>query len=155
MSMGGTFRNALSFEKKFRADMKHLTKKLDGALHKAAERAADQARERAPKGATLQLAEGIQAIGLRVVSTAPYSLAVELGSRPHMPPVEPILAWVLYKGFFGVGPNGKPQTAENVAWAIAMKIKAEGTKPTHFMRGTIPATLRFVGAEIGYALATL
>lgn len=155
MGMGGTFRNVRDFEKKFRADMKHLTKKLDGALHKAAERAADRARERAPKGATLQLSEGIQAVGLRVVSTAPYSLAVELGSRPHMPPVAPILAWVIAKGFAGVGPNGKAQTPESIAWAIAIHISQVGTKPTFFMRGTIPATLRFVGAEIGYALASL
>lgn len=151
MGMGGSFRNVRDFEKKFRSDMKHLTKKLDGALHKAAERAADQARERAPKGATLQLAEGIQAIGLRVVSTAPYSLAVELGSRPHFPPIAPILAWVIFKGFAGIG----TQTPESIAYAIAHKISVEGTKPTFFMRGTIPATLRFVGAEIGYALATL
>jgi hypothetical protein len=51
-----------------------------------------------------------------------YAIPVELGTRPHFPPVDAIEDWVNVK--LGItGPEGK-----RVAYAIARKIAARGTK---------------------------
>lgn len=63
------------------------------------------------------------------VADAPHAAPVEVGSVPHMPPVEPLQAWAAMKGM---------QDPESAGWAIAMKIKKEGTRPTHYMRGSLP-----------------
>lgn len=62
-----------------------------------------------------------------VVSTSlGYAEAVELGTRPHMPPVEPLVAWAAKK----LGVRGKE--ARSAAWRIARKIARVGTEG-HFM----------------------
>jgi len=64
---------------------------------------------------------------LGVVSTSqPYAVPVELGARPHMPPVQPLQDWVRQK----LGLSGKE--GRSVAFAIARKISKKGTKG-HFM----------------------
>jgi len=152
MGAGGTFRNGRDFAQKFKADMKALTNRLDGALDRGAQRAADQARERAPSASGF-LRESIHAVGLRVVVDAPYAIYVEQGARPHWPPIEPLIAWVRLRGFVGMGSSaGSQDPAVSIAWAIATKISREGVQPTWFMRGTIPATVRFIGLEVKAAL---
>ena len=122
-------------------------------------------KEHAPE-AFAHLRDGIVDIatssGARIVSTAPHSAAVEVGSRPHMPPIEPILEWVRLRGTQGYDKNaatkkGRAQAkfvrariseqgtrravpvdaALQVAWAIALKIKAEGTEPTWFAQASL------------------
>jgi len=51
-----------------------------------------------------------------------YAPGVELGTKPHMPPVTPLIDWVETV----LDLNGAQ--AQSVAWAIAMKIKKKGTK---------------------------
>lgn len=51
-----------------------------------------------------------------------YALPVELGTKPHMPPVAPLVAWAEQK----LGVKGKE--AERAGWAIARKISRTGTK---------------------------
>jgi hypothetical protein len=150
--MGGRFSSPRDFAKKFGQDMKALQKGVDGALRRSVERAAADVRERAPKASGF-LRESIHAVGLRVVCDAPYAAAVEYGSRPHWPPIAPIIAWVEIKGFVGAGSGA--QTAKSIAWAIAYKISVEGTKPTWFMKGSIPATMRYIGLEVRGALRAL
>jgi hypothetical protein len=57
-----------------------------------------------------------------------YAVPVELGTRPHMPPVAPIRDWVETK----LGLSG-PQ-AQGVAWAVARKIAREGTEGAFMFR---------------------
>jgi len=151
---GGSFSSGRAFAAKFAADMKRLSKNLSEVPHRAAVRAAAEARERAPE-ATGFLKESIHAVGMRVVCDAPYAMAVERGARPHWPPIAPILAWVELKGFAGLSASGKPQDAKSIAYAIAHKISVEGTKPTWFMRGSILATVRFVGLEVKAAFRSV
>jgi|GEM_PF-3030292 len=66
-----------------------------------------------------------------VGSDLPYAPCVEFGALPHMPPVKPLKYWVRLK--LGV-PRGE---ANSVAWAVAMKIKKEGTPPQPFLRPAI------------------
>lgn len=58
-----------------------------------------------------------------------YALPVELGAKPHMPPVESLVQWARQK----LGVSGKE--AERAGWAIARKISRIGTKG-HFMFAT-------------------
>lgn len=55
-----------------------------------------------------------------------YAVAVELGTKPHMPPVEPLINWARQK----LGVSGKE--AERAGWAVARKIARRGTEG-HFM----------------------
>jgi hypothetical protein len=61
----------------------------------------------------------------------PYAEAVELGTAPHMPPIQPIKDWVAVK----LGISGEEQ--DSAAWRIAMKIKRRGTKG----QGTVQAVI--------------
>lgn len=66
-----------------------------------------------------------------VGSASVAAVAVELGTRPHMPPIEPLIGWVQEK--LGVS----AQDARSVAFAVAMKIKRHGTKAQHPFRNTL------------------
>jgi hypothetical protein len=63
-----------------------------------------------------------------VGSPLAYAIPVELGTRPHFPPVDAIEDWVNVK--LGItGPEGK-----RVAYAIARKIAARGTNGALMVR---------------------
>ncbi|HEY9081339.1 hypothetical protein [Magnetovibrio sp.] len=66
-----------------------------------------------------RLAESV--IG-EVGSPLAYIVPLELGSRPHRPPIEPLRDWVEHKL------NIAPEESERVAWAISTKIAREGTE---------------------------
>jgi hypothetical protein len=97
--------------------------------------------------------------GAAIVATAPHSASVEVGSRPHMPPLAPILAWVILRGAQGLdaapsakgapaviagriarrgnGTSTPVDAAERVARAIQHAIAKRGTRPTWFMRDSV------------------
>jgi HK97 gp10 family phage protein len=86
--------------------------------------------------------EGTQVIGI-VGSNVKYAAAVELGSKPHMPPVQAIAEWVRHKKLAGtysikthkrMGSKSRQGGEDlSLAWAIALKIKKFGTKPHPFL----------------------
>lgn len=59
-----------------------------------------------------------------VASPLPYAEYVELGTKPHFPPIEPIQDWVMAK----LGITDETE-ARSVAFLIARKISRVGTKP--------------------------
>ena len=59
-----------------------------------------------------------------LISMLNYGEYVEFGAPPHMPPVEELKKWVRDK--WGEG--------DSAAWALAMHIKKNGTKPHPFIR---------------------
>lgn len=65
---------------------------------------------------------GAQALGI-VASPLPHAVAVELGTKPHFPPVEALVDWV--KAKFAMSSD---QAARGVAFAIARKIAVRGTQ---------------------------
>lgn len=84
-----------------------------------------------PVGATSSLRQSIHSEAPRtlansvigVVGTASmHALPVELGTRPHFPPVEPLIDWVQAK--LDIRDEDR---AEGVALAIARKIASRGT----------------------------
>lgn len=90
---------------------------------------ATQAEAYAPIGATGAYAGGIHhmervsesgVIGM-VSSPMNYAEPVELGTRPHFPPIEPLIDWVIQK-------LGVPEKeARGVAFLVARKISKKGT----------------------------
>ncbi|MEM7047830.1 MAG: hypothetical protein AAF442_09345 [Pseudomonadota bacterium] len=69
-------------------------------------------------------------LAVEVGSALSYAVPVELGTKPHMPPVVAIQDWVRQKI------TRNPKLARAIAWRIAMKIRAKGTKGAHmFERG--------------------
>lgn len=75
--------------------------------------------------------EGSMADGmLGVVGTSqPYALPVELGTKPHMPPVQALEDWVRQK----LGLQGAE--VRRVAYLVARKISKVGTKGHFMFRG--------------------
>lgn len=73
----------------------------------------------------VQVLPGIAVQG-RVGTPLAYAVAVELGTKPHMPPVQPLINWARQK----LGVSGKQ--AESAGWAIAKSIARRGTKG-HYM----------------------
>jgi hypothetical protein len=60
-----------------------------------------------------------------VFSSSPYAEAVELGTKPHFPPIAPLVDWVIQK-------LGVPEKdARGVAFLVARKISRVGTKGHH------------------------
>jgi hypothetical protein len=77
------------------------------------------------------------AIGV-VGSPLNYAIPVELGTKPHMPPVEPLADWARFK--LGLS----DQEARGVGFLIARKIAREGTKGTHMFGRAIAENERQV-----------
>lgn len=83
-----------------------------------------------------------------------YAVPVELGTKPHMPPIQPLADWAEH--VLGVGGN----EAWRVGRAIAFKIKAKGTEGAHMFERAFTANAEQVqrifaaaGARIAERLA--
>ncbi len=130
--------------------MEHEKKRqaeVSSATRAAANIGAKIIRANAPK-ATMALADSVEVDEsdntTTVVVRAPHAQAVEIGSRPHMPPIAPLIRWAQAIG--SSDPHG-------TAWAVANKIKRDGTRPRWFVRGSIPAIMQATGARIRYVLS--
>lgn len=104
-------------------------RRIKKATKKAVQRGAAYVRRHMPV-AFGELRDDIQATGTQVVSDAPHSEAVELGSRPHWVPLEALIKWVKLRGAQGlfsdaqIGYNARHQTttaghAKSVAQQLA------------------------------------
>lgn len=80
-------------------------------------------------------AQPVQRLSDRVIGTvgtfSPYAIPIELGTKPHMPPVQPIQDWVRSK--LGIYDEDEQ---EGIAWAIAKKIQRDGTEAQYIARDT-------------------
>lgn len=158
-------------------DMRKLGTKTNAAVKKAAGRGATHIRRTAPK-AFGDIADGIEmklaGRGARIVSTAPHAAAVEVGSRPHFPPIAPIEAWVKLRGMQGLTKTGRISkkrggvarmiadqgdgestslgAARAVAYMIARAISIRGTKPHWYMRNALPRVRELVDQYVTQAL---
>lgn len=100
--------------------------------------------EAAPKGATRAYEQSIAArpaqvsperVLVEVGSSQPHVEFVEIGTRPHMPPVEPLVDWA--KAKFGLD----DEEARSVGYAVARKIRAHGTEGQHILAGVVEHNL--------------
>ena len=90
--------------------------------------------------------QGTTLVG-RVFDPVAYAIPVELGSRPHFPPVAPIQLWVRRK-------LGVPEKdVKSVAFLIARAISRRGTKAVKFFERGFQATKGQVEARFERAAA--
>ena len=115
-----------------------------------------EVRERTPTSGAATLRDSIGALPVSISETEvsgvvgtslAYALPVELGARPHRPPVEPLVDWVRRK----LGKGGKEGRA--IAFAIAGKIAREGTPAAHMFSEGLAATQKQVHEILAAAAA--
>ncbi|MGH7297810.1 MAG: hypothetical protein ACRELB_22920, partial [Polyangiaceae bacterium] len=124
-----------------------------------------------------------RAQGAAIVVDAPHAAPVETGSRPHTPPLAPLVAWVKLRGAQGllserqIGRLPGSTTASHarsvaaglaamekggaldvnapvrIARAIQQVIARRGTKPHWYARVALPDLRRILGVAIRDALA--
>lgn len=132
-----------------RAKLSHDQKKLLEAAHLGAEIIANVAPvDIGTLKGSVHVEETTD--GPRVVVDAPHAAVMELGSRPHTPPLAPLVAWVKRNrakfGIEGRGTSrnkltGRFETSPEIvriARAIQQHIAQHGTKPRYFVRNSIP-----------------
>jgi hypothetical protein len=160
--------------------------RIKKAVRRAAQKGAQHVRRNVPV-AFSELRDSVQAKTsgtghCRILADAPHAAPVETGSRPHWPPLEPLIAWVKLRGFQGLASPKKQRrlpgtttighaqsvagsiaglerdgavpidAAEQVARAIQVAISKRGTKPHWYMRGAVPVVTGFLDVEIRKAL---
>jgi len=69
----------------------------------------------------------------KVFTPINYAMSVELGTKPHFPPIDPLTDWV--KAKFDI----QGAEARSVAFLIARKIAKKGTKGAHTFTNTLSA----------------
>ncbi len=161
-------------------DMRARQKRVERAVKKSARRGASVVRRNVPV-AFSELRDSVHADGTTIVADAPHAAPVETGSRPHFPPIEPIERWVKLRGMQGLaGSSTKRLTGttsrgaagavagmiagmesggavsvdapRQIAFLIARAISQRGTKPHHYMRGSLPAIMKILDHEVRQAL---
>ena len=91
-----------------------------------------------PKGYNTNLIDSVQAtynVGAQEVQVFmnDYWQYVNDGRRPgKMPPIDPIVDWLKFRGIQGRDKKGRFQTRRSTAFAVATNIKKFGIKPTYF-----------------------
>lgn len=98
MAAGGTFKSMAAFATKFKRDMNRLESGMDRARMRAARKTAAYVRAHVPV-AFGELRDAVREEGSKVICDAPHAIDVELGSRPHWVPLEPLIKWVQLRGF--------------------------------------------------------
>ncbi len=66
-----------------------------------------------------------------VGSVSPYAIPIEVGTKPHMPPIAPLMDWA--QAVLGVATE---EEQKQVAWAVAGKIKRDGTEAQNIAKDT-------------------
>jgi len=88
--------------------------------------------------------------GAVVAVNAPHAQAIENGARPHFPPIEPLVRWVMRKGF-----AMDEEEARGIAFRVAKKMAEVGIAPRHYMAKSWREVPQLVKDEIDAELAAL
>lgn len=97
--------------------------------------------------------------GAELFNDVPYAGVLEAGSRPHRPPLRPILEWVVRK--FGLDLSNDqgarrsfedlgdvPSETMAIAMAVVNKIAREGTKPHWMVKNSLPKLREMLKEEV-------
>jgi hypothetical protein len=178
-------RGMKAFGQLFAKHQKERAKKLLAAVRRAAREAVGIVKRQVPV-AFGDLRESVEAKnterGAAIVVDAPHAAAVEVGSRPHTPPLEPLEAWVRLRGMQallsdrergrlpgtttkasaeGIGAElakhvkdgaSAADAPRRVAFMIQQKIARTGTMPHWYARASLPDIRRTLDAYMKDAL---
>lgn len=85
-----------------RRDLRGRQKAVEKAIARTATQGARHVRRNVPV-AHGELRNSVKAVdGHRIVADAPHAAPVETGSRPHWPPLAPLVKWVKLRGMQGL-----------------------------------------------------
>lgn len=165
-----------------RRDMKAKEAKVAKGLRNAAAGGRGIIKRNVPV-AFGEIRESAHTEGSKVVVDAPHAAAVNNGSRPHWPPLAPLIEWVKLRGMQGLrserqrgrlpGTTTEKQARhvsyqlflmerdgaldvdapKKIARAIQAVIAKRGTKPHHFMEKSLPAIWSLAREELRRAMA--
>lgn len=157
-------------------------RRVKQAVKKTAQSTARYVKQNTVPVAFRELAASVEALASSVVADAPHADAVEVGSRPHLPSLEPLIAWVKLRGMQGLkqisqlkrlkGPSTLQQalsvaamfkraehdgavsidTPEQIARAIQAAIARKGTRPHRYMMKAIPFAQETLYEEVSEAV---
>jgi len=111
-----------------------------------------------PRGATSHLAQSVGMVGPIVTNNSAqtligssliYAAPVELGTKPHMPPIAPLVDWVT--AVLGI----EEPEAKTVAFKIARKISKKGTKGNFAYRDAFEQSQAAVKVQFKQLLNTI
>ena len=136
------------FSRTFNAIETHRVDAIGRGVLSAALAGAEVIAENAPKdlGSLKQSVHAVKGTPVKIVVDAPHAGIVEMGSRPHVAPLLPLVEWAKRHG------AETEADAYRMAWGIRKKIAAEGTKPTYFVRKSLPKLFRILKGEIEHEL---
>jgi hypothetical protein len=94
----------------FRRHTRERKLRLNTSVRKTALQARNLVKRTVPR-AFAELANSVHVVHLgpghsQVIVDAPHAAAVEVGSRPHTPPLEPLVRWVKLRGMQGLTRSG-------------------------------------------------
>lgn len=122
---GGTFDNLAEALRAIKRDVRKKERSVTGILRRAARETAKVVQMRVPR-AFGELADSIHVeVGdkeARIIADAPHAGAVETGSRPHTPPLEPLIHWVELRGMQGLSSSGGIRKITERRWKSAANI---------------------------------
>ena len=169
----------------FAKHQKARQRRITGAVRKTAKQGVPIVRANVPVAfgeLGESLADKPTGTGAKIEAGAPHAAAVEVGSRPHTPPLEPLIAWVRLRAAQGLLSerqlNKLPGTTtatharavaaqvrgmerdgavdadapRQIAFAIQQKIAREGTLPQWFARRSLPAIVELLESLVTDAL---
>lgn len=137
-----TCKSLAEFARLFTKHQKARTRRLKKALRETAKDGVPIVKDKVPE-AFGELRDSAHREGTSIVVDAPHAAASNNGSRPHRPPVEPLIAYMELRG---------AEDPVRAGWALANKIEAEGTPPSHFAERSVPPIREVLGARVRQAL---
>lgn len=96
------------FEMMFR-HAKNREARIRGAMQKAAKNGRNVIARAVPV-AFQELRDSVHDEDTKIITDAPHAAAVNLGSRPHWMPLEPLIRWVKLRGMQGLDKHGELRT---------------------------------------------
>lgn len=87
----------------------------------------------------------------KIRTDLPYALAVEKGTRPHRPPLAPLISWA--RGTPGLA--GSEKDGRRIAFLVARKITRVGTKGRHTFAEAEENARERLGRAMGEAVKVM
>lgn len=151
-----------------RKDSRARARRIRAAVLKSAKQTQQYIAQNTIPIAFSELVDSLYVSDSKIIADAPHAEAVERGSRPHKPPLEPLIRWVKLRGMQGLKTSRQLKRAggsttgtqartvaqmiramkrngatpvnapEQIARAIQAAIMKRGTKPHTFMWKALP-----------------
>jgi hypothetical protein len=146
-------RGLAGLKARIKADLDKKRRRIRSAVRRVAGAGVKVAEKNAPEAfGNLRLSGDLVdgSNGPVIRFSAPHAAALEVGSRPHTPPLAPLVAWVKLRGMQGLTAKGRLTRKKTVGRYIQGRIREESRKPR---KATDLAAVMAVARSIQMAIA--